>query len=136
MIWRMALSIVTLSMTMELFIDNVTMDNANVGSKASCMRQLLCSTIVCNWTVFMRSCHCICRNAAAVLLQFRGHYCVDGGVMAFIPSVPEAEYTVKVRNVLHHFFKCLMFYIVLVHCYKMLMCPIPAHRPCVYPQRA
>lgn len=31
------------------------------------------------------------------MTKFRGHYCVDGGVMAFIPTVHEADYTVKVR---------------------------------------
>jgi hypothetical protein len=31
------------------------------------------------------------------MTKFRGHYCVDGGVMAFIPTVAEADYTVKVR---------------------------------------
>jgi hypothetical protein len=45
--------------------------------------------------VLQTSLTCVC--CTWVLLQFRGHYCVDGGVMAFIPSVPEAEYTVKVR---------------------------------------
>jgi len=30
------------------------------------------------------------------MTKFRGHFCVDGGVMAFIPTVPEADYTVKV----------------------------------------
>jgi hypothetical protein len=33
------------------------------------------------------------------MTKFRGHYCVDGGVMAFIPTVPETDYTVKVRKV-------------------------------------
>lgn len=32
------------------------------------------------------------------MTKFRGHYCVDGGVMAFIPTVPDTEYTVKVRG--------------------------------------
>lgn len=32
------------------------------------------------------------------MTKFRGHYCVDGGVMAFIPTVPEVDYTVKVRK--------------------------------------
>lgn len=30
------------------------------------------------------------------MTKFRGHFCVDGGVMAFIPTVPTVEYTVKV----------------------------------------
>jgi hypothetical protein len=33
------------------------------------------------------------------MTKFRGHYCVDGGVMAFIPTVPEVDYTVKVRGI-------------------------------------
>jgi len=30
------------------------------------------------------------------MTKFRGHYSVDGGVLAFIPTVPETEYSVKV----------------------------------------
>jgi hypothetical protein len=35
------------------------------------------------------------------MTKFRGHYCVDGGVMAFIPTVPETDYTVKVSSSTH-----------------------------------
>ncbi|WIA18834.1 hypothetical protein OEZ85_003513 [Tetradesmus obliquus] len=44
----------------------------------------------------LTSCHIPWYFDGRWMTKFRGHYCVDGGVMAFIPSVPEAEYTVKV----------------------------------------
>uniref|UniRef100_A0A383W6G1 Patatin n=1 Tax=Tetradesmus obliquus TaxID=3088 RepID=A0A383W6G1_TETOB len=44
----------------------------------------------------LTSCHIPWYFDGRWMTKFRGHYCVDGGVMAFIPSVPGAEYTVKV----------------------------------------
>ncbi|KAF8064606.1 HEBP2 [Scenedesmus sp. PABB004] len=44
----------------------------------------------------LTSCHIPWYFDGRWMTKFRGRYCVDGGVMAFIPSVPEADYTVKV----------------------------------------
>ncbi|KAF6257104.1 acyl transferase/acyl hydrolase/lysophospholipase [Scenedesmus sp. NREL 46B-D3] len=47
-------------------------------------------------SALLTSCHIPWYFDGRWMTKFRGHYCVDGGVMAFIPSVPKAEYTVKV----------------------------------------
>eukprot|EP00879_Flechtneria_rotunda_P000290 GHRR01000380.1.p1 GENE.GHRR01000380.1~~GHRR01000380.1.p1 ORF type:complete len:616 (+),score=201.49 GHRR01000380.1:254-2101(+) len=44
----------------------------------------------------LTSCHIPWYVDGRWMTKFRGHYCVDGGVMAFIPTVPGADYTVKV----------------------------------------
>eukprot|EP00882_Tetradesmus_deserticola_P013544 GHRQ01014380.1.p1 GENE.GHRQ01014380.1~~GHRQ01014380.1.p1 ORF type:complete len:384 (+),score=86.76 GHRQ01014380.1:169-1152(+) len=49
-------------------------------------------------SALLTSCHIPWYFDGRWMTKFRGHYCVDGGVMAFIPSVPKAEYTVKVRG--------------------------------------
>eukprot|EP00775_Hariotina_reticulata_P004212 gene4212-4461_t len=46
-------------------------------------------------SALMTSCHIPWYFDGRWMTKFRGHYCVDGGVMAFIPTVPEAEYSVK-----------------------------------------
>lgn len=44
----------------------------------------------------LTSCHIPWYFDGRWMTKYRGRYCIDGGVTNFIPSVPGAEYTVKV----------------------------------------